>query len=79
MFDIILNMLKLSTRWKPDWLYEAMPYVYLLAGLATILYFDSPTGYGSGALLLVAVLMIGITRTRHRTFKNIPGGDPAPK
>jgi hypothetical protein len=27
--DRVLNLLKLLIKWKPDWLYEAMPYLYL--------------------------------------------------
>jgi len=68
--DIFLHMLKLLTRWKPDWLYEAMPYVYLAAGLVAICYFDMPVGYGSGVLFLIAALLIWIMRKDNRTFKN---------
>ena len=66
--DIVLNMLKLLTRWKPDWLYEAMPYVYLVTGLATIFYFGSTAGYVSGTLFLIAVLSIWIMRVENRKF-----------
>lgn len=67
--DIILNLLKLLTKWKPDWLYEAMPYLYMVTGLVTMLYFDSTAGYVSGALFMVAVLTIGVMRIEHRSFK----------
>jgi len=70
MADIFLNMLKLLTKWKPDWLYDAMPYIYLVAGLATIFHFGTPAGYGAGALLLIATLLIWIMRKENRSFKN---------
>jgi hypothetical protein len=70
MADITLNMLKLLTKWKPDWLYEVMPYIYSVAGLAAILHFGTPAGYGAGALLLVASLLIWIMRKENRSFEN---------
>lgn len=70
MADIFLNMLKLLTKWKPDWLYDAMPYIYLVAGLATIVHFGTPAGYGAGAFLLIATLLIWIMRKENRSFKN---------
>ena len=70
MADITLNMLKLLTKWKPDWLYEIMPYIYSVAGLAALLYFRSLAGYGAGALLLVAALLIWIMRKENRSFEN---------
>jgi nicotinamide riboside transporter PnuC len=69
--DIVLNMLKLLTRWKPDWLYEVIPYIYMVAGLATIFYFDSTAGYVSGTLFLVAVFFIWIKRKENRSFKKV--------
>ena len=70
MSDLFLNMLKLLTKWKPDWLYEAMPCIYSVAGLAAIIYFDMPTGYGSGALLLFAAILIWMKRKGSRSFEN---------
>ena len=67
--EIVLNLLKMLTRWKPDWLYEAMPYLYLGTGLVTILYFDSTAGYVSGSLFLAAVLSICVMRIQYRSFK----------
>jgi hypothetical protein len=61
-------MLKLLTRWKPDWLYKAMPYIYSVAGLAAIIHFDMPAGYGSGALLLFAALLIWMKRKKSRSI-----------
>jgi hypothetical protein len=68
MADITLNMLKLLTKWKPDWLYEVMPYIYSVAGLAAILHFGTPAGYGAGALLLMAAFLIWIMRKENRSF-----------
>ena len=70
MVDLFLNMLRLFSKWKPDWLYEKMPYVYSVAGLAAIYHFDAPVGYGAGALLLLAALLIWIMRKEDRAFKN---------
>jgi hypothetical protein len=61
-------MLELLIKWKPDWLYQAMPYIYSLAGLATIYHFNTPLGYGAGALLLVAACLIWMMRKENRTY-----------
>jgi len=63
-------MLKILTKWKPDWLYEAMPYIYSAAGFSAILYIDTPAGYGAGALLLFATLLIWKMRKENRSFNN---------
>lgn len=55
--------------WLPDWLYEALPFLYLAAGFAAIFHFDTPAGYGVGALLLLAALLIFKMRMDYRTFK----------
>jgi hypothetical protein len=44
--------------------------IYSVAGLAAIIYFDMPTGYGSGALLLFAALLIWMKRKGSRSFEN---------
>ena len=67
--DMMLNLLKLLTKWKPDWLYEAIPYLYLVTGVVAMLYFNSTAGYFSGALFLIAVASILIKRKQYRTFK----------
>jgi len=61
-------MLELLIKWKPDWLYQAMPYIYSLAGLAAIYHFDTPPGYGAGALLLLAACLIWMARKENRTY-----------
>ena len=55
--------------WWPDWLYESMPFMYAVAGIATISHFDTLAGYGVGALLLLAALLILKMRMDYRTFK----------
>ena len=35
--------------WLPEKFYELLPYLYAILGMATIGYFDTPLGYGSGA------------------------------
>ena len=68
MANIFLNMLKLLTKWKPEWLYETMAYIYSVAGLSAILHFDTSAGYGAGTLLLVAALLIWMARKENRVF-----------
>ena len=70
MTDLFLNMLKILTKWKPDWLYEAMPYIYSVAGLAAIFHFDTSPGYGAGALLLFSALLIWMKRRGNRSFEH---------
>jgi hypothetical protein len=59
----------LPTLWLPDWLYESLPVVYLVAGLATIIHFESPAGYGAGALLLLAAILILKMRRDYRAVR----------
>ena len=66
MSDIFLRFLYLLTKWKPDWLYKVMPYIYSIAGLATIYHFDSAPEYGAGVLLLLAALLIWKMRNENR-------------
>jgi hypothetical protein len=54
--------------WWPDWLYESMPFIYAVAGLVTMLHFDTPAGYGVGALLLLAALLTLKMRRDYRHF-----------
>jgi len=58
MFDVFIDMLKLFTLWKPDWLYETMPHIYSATGFAVIFHLDTPAGIGSGALLCVFRLIM---------------------
>jgi len=67
--DMVLNLLKLLIKWKPDWLYEAMPYLYLVTGVVVMLYFNSTAGYISGTLFLVVVGSILVMRRQNRSFR----------
>ena len=66
MADIFLRLLKLLTKWKPEWLYEVMPFIYMLAGFVVIYHFDTAIGYGAGALLIIAAFLIWALRFDHR-------------
>ena len=68
--DLFLGFLKLSAKWKPDWLYESMPYIYSVIGLTTIYYLASPLGYMAGILLMCAAFMIWMKRKAKRNFRN---------
>lgn len=71
MAEIFLNIPKPLTqrnKWKPRWLYEAMPFIYSIAGLTMILYFGTPAGYGVGALLLITALWIWMMRSVKSAF-----------
>jgi hypothetical protein len=62
--------LNTPNKWKPKWLYDAMPHFYSVAGLTMIFYFGTPAGYGVGALLLIAALWIWVMRSAKRAFMN---------
>jgi hypothetical protein len=47
-----------------------MPFVYLVAGLATIFHFESLAGYGAGGLLLLAAVLIMKMRSDYRRFRD---------
>jgi len=49
-------------KWMPAWLYQALPFVYSLVGAVAIGYFESPTGFNAGILLLFAAFLILIMR-----------------
>lgn len=69
MNDIFVKSQKSPAIWWPDWLYESMPIIYAVAGLVTILHFETPAGYSVGALLLLAALVILKMRNDYRNFK----------
>lgn len=58
-----------QVKWQPIWLYEVLPFVYILSGFACSYYFDSPFGYTTGALLFVAALLVWVMRFRYRARK----------
>jgi hypothetical protein len=70
MLEIISSLLKVLAKWKPDWLYELMPYIYTLAGIAAIFHFDTVAWFGAGILLLLAAALIWKMRKDHRSFRN---------
>jgi hypothetical protein len=53
--------------WLPRWLYEALPFLYLLGGLLAIAAFDCATGQSSGLLFCVAGGTILGVRWHHRS------------
>ena len=69
MDDTYIILKKLPTIWWPDWLYESMPFVYAIAGLATIAHVDTLAGYGVGVFLLLAAFVILKMRNDYRTLK----------
>jgi uncharacterized membrane protein YkvI len=71
MVEILFRMVRLCTMWKPDWLYELMPYIYMVAGISAMLHFDKPVGYWSGAILIVAAILILLMRIENRAFKHV--------
>lgn len=52
--------------WLPDRLYEALPYLYALAGFATATYFDTLVGFASGFLLLLTAGLVWMMRRDYR-------------
>ena len=51
---------------KPHWLYEALPYVYVASGIATIVNLGSALSVLSGGLLISAGVFIGWMRRGYR-------------
>ena len=49
-------------KWKPDWLHQAMPFIYLIAGVAALIYVDTPLGHVAGALLMLTACLIWMKR-----------------
>ena len=57
-------------RLKPDWLYQAMPFIYLILGVAALIYVDTPLRYVTGALLMLAACLIWMKRETNQTLVN---------
>lgn len=51
---------------KPDWLYQALPYLYATAGIVTVGVLPGMSGLISGALLVSAAVTVWKLRTDHR-------------
>ena len=60
------GLLDFRVLWLPGWLYEVMPFVYVLGGLLAIVTFDSVVGTSSGLLCSIAGISILVIRWRHR-------------
>jgi hypothetical protein len=52
--------------YKPEWLYEALPYLYVLAGIATIANLGNALSMFSGGLLISAGVFIWWMRRNSR-------------
>ena len=52
--------------WLPDWLYQLLPYLYVVAGLIAINYFEVMTGYISGLLLIFTAGVVFLMRKDYR-------------
>jgi len=52
--------------YKPDWLYESLPCLYIAAGGAAIAFLERGLGWASGALLILAGVWILIARRLNR-------------
>ena len=50
----------------PDWLYEALPYAYLIAGIASITKLGSTLSMVSGGVLISACIYTWQMRRTHR-------------
>ena len=53
--------------YKPDWLYEVLPYAYLIAGLITIFTFKNVMGAVSGLLLTSTGAAVWLMRRSYRS------------
>jgi hypothetical protein len=56
----------------PDWLYEPLPYLYVLMGLIATIVLESLIGKISGVLLISAGLVIWNLRFTYRRRKRRP-------
>ncbi len=55
---------------KPDWLYKLLPAVYIACGVGCLLWLDTGFGMLSGALLIVAGLLVWEMRRQGRKSAN---------
>ncbi|MDB5744492.1 MAG: hypothetical protein JWR68_2807 [Polaromonas sp.] len=58
--------------YKPEWLYEALPYLYIAAGGATLATFDHSAATFSGALLIMTGAYVLLLRKINRSGPNPP-------
>ena len=52
---------------KPDWLYQATPFICLIAGVTALIYIDTPLGYIAGALLMLTASLVWMKRNTNQT------------
>ena len=64
------------TGHKPRWLYETMPYVYILAGFATAGMLQNAVAMVSGMLLLSAGALVLTMRHTYRANGQAPAAEP---
>lgn len=55
--------------WLSEKIYELLPFLYGIAGLATFYNFETPIAYASGTLFLVAACMVWMMRRDFRQCK----------
>ncbi len=73
----------MNYRQTPDWLYNALPYVYVAAGLFTIAELPNEIGVLSGVMLMSAGIIVWGLRRKHRlswrldTARQQPGTENA--
>ena len=53
--------------WLPDWLYNALPFIYTMGGLLSIYHANNIVGQGSGVLLIFAGFLVWNLRTTKST------------
>ncbi len=63
-------MLSLFRGYKPDWLYELLPYLYVAAGILTILILWNAMAIFSGCMLIIAGMIVWTMRKNYR--KTLP-------
>lgn len=66
-------MLEYFEKYKPDWLYEALPFVYVGSGLLTILALRNGVALFAGGMLIVAALTTLAMRAKVRLGLTMDG------
>jgi hemerythrin-like metal-binding protein len=61
----------------PDWIYEAIPYVYFIIGLAVILVLRNNWAFFSGIAWMLAGMAVLTMRLKHRKALSRPGATDA--
>jgi hypothetical protein len=56
--------------WLPDWLYNALPFIYAAIGTVAIYFSDRPSVHGPGLLLILIALYILKLRRDYRAASN---------